>query len=176
MFPDDYKSIIIAQSSSTKELSRPQKQFNNLIKKIEAQKQALLDWQETLPLYNQKISSEYQVLWDAYNQHRVDLVYLLDRAHDDPLFAKNDKAKIKHILIDLAEQLILEHAKDELKEIHNKYSGSDFDADQEETEAITAELKATLARLRAELQDDDRFAREQPPAGVDGSVAQLRGK
>ena len=43
-------------------------------------------------------------------------------------------------------------------------------------ETVTAELKATLARLRAELQDDDRFADEQPPAGVDGTVAQLRGK
>ena len=43
-------------------------------------------------------------------------------------------------------------------------------------EAVTAELEATLARLRAELQDDDRFADEQPPAGVDGSVATLRGK
>ena len=43
-------------------------------------------------------------------------------------------------------------------------------------EAITAELKAKLARLRSDLQDDDRFADEQPPAGVDGSVAALRGK
>ncbi len=43
-------------------------------------------------------------------------------------------------------------------------------------QAVTAELKATLARLRAELQDDDRFADEQPPAGVDGTVAALRGK
>ena len=43
-------------------------------------------------------------------------------------------------------------------------------------EAVTGELKATLARLRAELQDDDRFADEQPPPGVDGTVAQLRGK
>jgi hypothetical protein len=43
-------------------------------------------------------------------------------------------------------------------------------------EAITAELKATLARLRQELQDDDRFADEQPPPGVDGSVATLRGQ
>jgi hypothetical protein len=30
--------------------------------------------------------------------------------------------------------------------------------------------------LRAELQDDHRFADEQPPAGVDGTVLQLRGK
>lgn len=43
-------------------------------------------------------------------------------------------------------------------------------------EATTAELKARLARLRSDLQDDDRFADEQPPAGVDGSVAALRGK
>ena len=43
-------------------------------------------------------------------------------------------------------------------------------------EAVTADLKATLARLRAELQDDDRFADEQPPAGVDGTVAALRGR
>ena len=43
-------------------------------------------------------------------------------------------------------------------------------------EAITAELKATLGRLRRELEDDDRFANEQPPAGVDGTVAALRGK
>jgi arylsulfatase A-like enzyme len=43
-------------------------------------------------------------------------------------------------------------------------------------EAVTAELVATLARLKQELQDDDRFADEQPPAGVDGPVAALRGK
>jgi arylsulfatase A-like enzyme len=43
-------------------------------------------------------------------------------------------------------------------------------------EAVTTELQATLQRLREELQDDDRFAHEQPPAGVDGTVAQLRGK
>lgn len=43
-------------------------------------------------------------------------------------------------------------------------------------EPVTAELEATLARLRAELRDDDRFAEEQPPAGVDGTVAALRGK
>jgi arylsulfatase A-like enzyme len=43
-------------------------------------------------------------------------------------------------------------------------------------EAVTAELEETLARLRKELQDDDRFADEQPPAGVDGTVAALRGK
>lgn len=43
-------------------------------------------------------------------------------------------------------------------------------------ETVTAELEATLARLRRELEDDDRFATEQPPQGVDGTVEQLRGR
>jgi arylsulfatase A-like enzyme len=47
---------------------------------------------------------------------------------------------------------------------------------QPDQETITAELKSTLARLRSELQDDDRFADEQPPDGVDGPVSALRGK
>jgi chemotaxis protein histidine kinase CheA len=156
MASSGHKIISIAQTSTTKELSKTQKQFNNLIKKIEAQKQALLEWQQTLPLYNQKISSEYQALWDTYNQHRVDLVYLLDRAHDDKLFTKSDKAKIRHILIDLAEQLIVEHGKDELKDIYNKHSGDDIDAAQEEADAMAAELMKTMmgGMFGIEIGDD----------------------
>jgi arylsulfatase A-like enzyme len=41
-------------------------------------------------------------------------------------------------------------------------------------EALTAELKATLARLRKELEDDDRFADQQPADDVDAPLAVLR--
>jgi arylsulfatase A-like enzyme len=44
------------------------------------------------------------------------------------------------------------------------------------TEALTARLKEELTRLRRELKDDDQFAETQPPAGVDGSVQQLRAR
>ena len=54
-------------------------------------------------------------------------------------------------------------------ELHNLYG-------QPGQEAITAELKAELLRLKQALGDDDQFATEQPPAGVDGPVAKLRGK
>jgi arylsulfatase A-like enzyme len=43
-------------------------------------------------------------------------------------------------------------------------------------EEITATLKAELARVKQAVHDDDRFAHEQPPNGVDGSVERLRGK
>ncbi len=54
-------------------------------------------------------------------------------------------------------------------ELHNLYG-------QPGHEELTRTLKAELARLKAAVHDDDQFASEQPPNGVDGTVAKLRGK
>jgi arylsulfatase A-like enzyme len=54
-------------------------------------------------------------------------------------------------------------------ELHNLYA-------QPGQEALTATLKAELARLRKEVRDNDQLADKQLPNGVDGSVARLRGK
>jgi len=54
-------------------------------------------------------------------------------------------------------------------ELHNLYG-------QPGHEQITAELNAELLRLKRALGDEDQFATEQPPAGVDGPVARLRGR
>jgi arylsulfatase A-like enzyme len=54
-------------------------------------------------------------------------------------------------------------------ELHNLYG-------QPAQEKLTAELKVELERLKRELHDDDQFAGEQLPNGVDGTAAKLRGK
>jgi hypothetical protein len=41
---------------------------------------------------------------------------------------------------------------------------------------LIAQLQGQLARLRRELRDGDQLADVQFPSGVDGTVAQLRGK
>jgi arylsulfatase A-like enzyme len=55
------------------------------------------------------------------------------------------------------------------QEMHNIYG-------QPGQEQITASLEAELRRLKQAVKDDDQFANEQPPNGVDGPVAKLRGK
>src|SRR5262245_18868090 len=55
------------------------------------------------------------------------------------------------------------------QEMHNLYG-------QPGQEAITASLKAELMKLKKAMKDDDQFANEQPPNGVDGPAAKLRGK
>ena len=55
------------------------------------------------------------------------------------------------------------------QELHNLHG-------QPGQEALMAQMKAELDRVRKEVRDDDRFAHEQLPNGVDGTVAKLRGK
>ncbi len=54
-------------------------------------------------------------------------------------------------------------------ELHNLY-------DEPGQQALIAQLKGELARLRREIRDEDQLADVQFPSGVDGTVAQLRGK
>jgi arylsulfatase A-like enzyme len=54
-------------------------------------------------------------------------------------------------------------------ELHNLYG-------MPGQEQITATLKTELQRLKKSLRDEDQFANEQLPNGVDGPVAALRGR
>jgi arylsulfatase A-like enzyme len=54
-------------------------------------------------------------------------------------------------------------------ELHNLYG-------EPGQEALTATLKAELARLKKSVRDEDQLADVQIPNGVDGPVARLRGK
>jgi len=55
------------------------------------------------------------------------------------------------------------------QEMHNLYGQPGF-------EGLTATLKAELARVKAAARDEDQFAGQQIPNGVDGPVSKLRGK
>ena len=54
-------------------------------------------------------------------------------------------------------------------ELHNLYG-------QPGQEELTRTLTAELQRLKQAVKDDDQFANEQLPNGVDGPPAKLRGK
>lgn len=149
------KVVRIDQKTEQKVLSRAQKQFNTLIKKIEAQKKLLLEWQETIPRYRHRVGSEYEALMDTYNQHRVELVYLFDKAHDDKVFKKTDKKKLQHLIIELVTELIHAHGKKELKQIYNKHSDTDFDTDSQEQNEVIGDLMKSMLKEMLDIEVDD---------------------
>jgi hypothetical protein len=141
------KIVHIKHTVEKTTLSKAQKKFNGLIKKIEVQKQILQEWQDTTPKYQQRYHAEYEPLFESYNECRVQLVHLLDEAHGDKFFKKTDKAKLRNLICDMAADLIREGL-EELKEIYNRYCDTDFDTEKEEEDAYIGDaMKSMMEEL-----------------------------
>jgi hypothetical protein len=143
MTASHHEIVHIADKTKQKKLSKAQKQFNQLIKKIADQKKLLFEWQDTLPQYNQRLTESYTPLMTKFNHQRIEWLHLLDRAYNNKNFSNADKKKLHHLLSELSHELVFSHGKEELKELYNKYAAAgDFDSE-----------KAMLAETL--IQDDD---------------------
>lgn len=156
MKTSNQKIVHIQDTADNKVLSKAQKQFNTLIKKIDVHKKLLLQWQETIPKYQYRVGSEYDALWEQYNQHRAELVYLFDAAYPQKHFHKTDRSKLKHLIEEIATELILEHGMEELKDVYNKYNDTDFDTENQSVDEDVGEMmKAMLKEMMGVEIDDD---------------------
>ncbi|MGV8893536.1 MAG: molecular chaperone DnaJ [Burkholderiaceae bacterium] len=138
------KVVKITQKTSSASLSRAQKLFNKLIKKIEVQRQQLRAWQTAIPLYQQKHAGEFAPLLETYDQHRAQLVALFDRAYHDKIFSKTDREKLADIISHIASELLAQKDDLELKSLFNKYNENDFDTQSDE---VKADVKAMMGEM-----------------------------
>lgn len=150
--PQSNKIVRIAPKTQAKTLSAAQKQFNSLSKKIELRKKTLLAWKENIPVYRQKTEQEYNPLVDTFHKRQLEWMQLLDQFYDDPSFKKAEKAKIKHLISELSEDLLHEIDKysevdtDQIKALFNKYNNADYDAMNDETNAAVGEMMKGFAK------------------------------
>ena len=146
------KMVRIVDQKERSSLSKAQKLFNKLIKKIDRERKRLAAWQAMMPRYQQKHAAEFDPLARSFDALRTEMVRLLDKAHGDKLFGKRDKAKISDIVCTMAGGLIVENDSEEIKQIFNKHSGGDFDA---ELEAESESMKSIMEGLFGfDLGDD----------------------
>ncbi|MGZ8160266.1 MAG: J domain-containing protein [Methylobacter sp.] len=150
------KIVRIDAKAEKKTLSAAQKKFNSLTKKIDQQKKILMEWKEAIPMYHQKVEQEYEPLFDTFNEHRLQWIQLLDQYYSQPLFKKTDKVKIKHLISDICEDLIVDMKTDEVKSLFNKYSDDDYDTISQETDAAVGALMKNIAQnmFNVDLDDD----------------------
>ena len=115
-------------------LSKGQKLFNSLVKKIEASRHDLAQWQATMDAYQQKVASDYMPLLDKFKGLQVDMVLALDRALERHKLTKPERRFVAEVICDVAHPLVVESDDPVMKALYNKYSDIDFDA-QEAAEA-----------------------------------------
>ena len=140
------KIVRINQPVQQKTLTKSQKLFNNLIQKIAAQKKAVQAWQDFIPEYNSIIAGEFDGLRDSYNEKRVELARLLDKAYQQIQLKNQDKQKISYIIREITANLIVEHDRTDLKDLHDKHSDVDFDEMQQEADKMAGDYLKAVAQ------------------------------
>ena len=124
--PDSPLRIVPQQDQPN--LSKGQKLFNTLVKKIEASRHDLAQWQATMDAYHQKLGRDYMPLFDKFKGLQVDMAQALDRALERHKLTKPERRFVAEVICDVAEPLVIESGDPVMKALYNKHSEVDFDA------------------------------------------------
>uniref|UniRef100_UPI004057699D J domain-containing protein n=1 Tax=Candidatus Electronema sp. TaxID=2698783 RepID=UPI004057699D len=116
------KVVHIKTDSGEKILSKEQKKFNLLIKKIEKQKKLFKEWDSAVRTFRHEINPENNKTYDEYDKFLTELLRLLDAAYPNKLFTKTDKNKIRHMIFSVVENMMSDDGTEEAITIYNKYN------------------------------------------------------
>jgi hypothetical protein len=134
-------------------LSKGQKLFNTLVKDVKKSRATLAEWQAFLLTHDQKLASGYMPLLDTFRARQAEMVRVLDEALARKGLTKSEQGVVQKIICSVAEQLIIETDDEAIKEIYNRYSDTDFDA--EEAAAVESMKEAVEAMFNVDLGDAD---------------------
>lgn len=147
--PDSPLRILPQQDQPN--LSKSQKLFNTLVKKIEASRHDLARWQATMDIYRQKVASDYIPLLDKFKGLQADMVLALDQALDCHTLTKPERRFVAEVICRMAEPLVAESDDAVMKAIYNKHSDMDFDAQEA---AAAKSMQAAMSEMFGVEIDD----------------------
>jgi hypothetical protein len=150
-------AIRIAAPATPGPLSRVRKQFNALVKKLEAERAHLALLCEELPKIRALADSEYRPLAQIFDAYRKRLLLALDLAYADKTMGKKDREKLADLICSTALELMqVDEDDDVIKDIYNRHSGRDFDLDMDEEKAFMRQMVGNVTGI--ELDDDTDFS------------------
>ena len=143
--------LLITPQPDQPNLSKGQKLFNALVKDVEKSRATLAEWQAFLLTHDRKVASDYLPLLDIFRTRQAEMVRVLDSALAGKGLTKSEQGVVEKIICSVAEQLIIDTDDEAIKEIYNRYSDTDFDA--EEAAAVESMKAAVEAMFNVDLGD-----------------------
>lgn len=162
--------VHIGQNTGAKVLSKQQKQFNNLIKKIDKQRQTLDTIAQEFPRLHQRFESEITPLIRSYQSQRAELVRVFDHAFRSGNFRKRENDKLKHLIIEIGFELIDGHGFDDLKPIYDLYNDQPFDEEKAEMLAENQEMAREMFKNIMGIELDDEELDLENPENMMGAI------
>jgi hypothetical protein len=151
--------IQISTAPDQTALSPAQKKFNATLKKIEAQKALLTEWQAELQASQQVSHIKLEPLKQSLYEQQAVMVKLLDYLYKTEKFARNQQEKIANLIMQMCNELITMAGRDDLKSLYNQYSETDYDAEVIADKLLEAQLLKDMfeAQFGVTLDDSDEL-------------------
>jgi hypothetical protein len=131
-----------------------QQRFKRLLEKVDRLRQRLRAWTEHRPNIDREIAA-YGALFGEQGRICREMVNRLDRSYANASFSKAERKKLAAMICSITGTLIEQGGHDDLKEIYNRYSRSDFDAEAAAADAAGVEaLKAMMEMFGVEVGAD----------------------
>ncbi len=129
-------------------LTKEQKAFNALLKKIDGKRNQLAEWKEAIPAFKTRYVKDLLPLEKKELEYKLELIRLFDAAYDRKGATRTEKKKLSVLILDFLGS-VLERSNDEAhKALYEKYAQADFDTEQ------SAELDSMKAMLEDALGMD----------------------
>ena len=146
---------IAAAGTDNSALSKAQKEFNRLTKRIAKREQEVQEFREAVIQLRQRVQTEYRPLQAQHNDARAGLVRVLDHAHDNYKLTKGERAKIVSLLLDGCDDLPQKGHPD-IQTILDKYGEPESAEEAAAADAATAEMMKAMfsQQFGIEFEDD----------------------
>lgn len=129
-------AVRVTAQQKTGTPSKLRKQFNTLVKELEAERARLSEWHATLPQIRADADRELNPLYEqAWQQHKA-LTLLLDTQLDAKGLTKKQREKLGDVVCDMAADLLEDRDDDDLKRIVEELAGDDLDLDDEDEKEL----------------------------------------
>ena len=152
--PEPQLVHIAAAGTDNSALSRAQKEFNRLTKRIAKLETEVHEFQQAATRLRQRVQTEYRPLQARHNDARADLARVLDHAYDAYKLTKGERAKIVSILLDGCYDLP-QQGHPEVQAILDKYEAPATAEEEAEANAATAEMMKQLFSQQFGIEFDD---------------------
>jgi len=156
-------SVRVAAAHPTAPLGAQQKKFNRHVERIAEERQRLAAWQQATAAYRERYVREALPAQQVHFALLVELVQWLDAQSSARTLTRAERGTLSEAITDrLAEMLDAvadEALRERLKEVYNRHSGSDYDAEEAEGNEAAKDLAQAMARdffgVDLDLQDAD---------------------
>ena len=160
-------SVRVLPKGANAPRSKVHTQFNNLIKKLDAERKLLAEWHDVVPRFKARLDTEFEPLDQRYLERTKDMILLLDDAWENKKLTKTEYVLLSELICQMIEELLDMGKGDALEEIYAKHGGrgdEDFREDDPDAEDLDESLTQLLDEIGLGVAPEMRGDHGEPQA------------